>query len=160
MRNNGFTLMELMVTVLIIGVVVSISLMTSNGFIGKNKLNNAITSTKQLIQEAQSYAKTKSINMQVVFSSNGVTVQSEDGDSYNQYDFEDNVFYSPDNSTIDSEILTFNFKGSPLGSDGEIGTFTNSVNSITLCYSGDSSTCKYDKTILVAPLTGATSIEE
>ncbi|MGD9580210.1 MAG: prepilin-type N-terminal cleavage/methylation domain-containing protein [Vampirovibrionia bacterium] len=155
MNNRGFTLVELLVTIVIITIVVGISLITGGTFIAKNKLNNQVIAAKQIIQEAQNYAKTKSESIKVVFNTNSVSIQDLDSNEINRLDFEDNIYYDATSSTISSNQITFNFKGSPIGSNDEPTSFTASQNEITICYKrSTNSDCEFTKDISVMPITG------
>ncbi|MEW5820083.1 MAG: prepilin-type N-terminal cleavage/methylation domain-containing protein [Cyanobacteriota bacterium] len=160
MKKNGFTLLELLVTILIIGIVVGISTLPALTLVAKNKLNNAATSVKQMVQEAQSYATTKSTNINLIFSDSSISIQTEDGTDLNTYNFEDNIKFDSTNSGFDNNTLIFNYKGSPVDASGDSNSFSADDLKFTLCYhSSNNDTCKYSKTLYVAPITGTVKEE-
>jgi len=148
-KNSGFTALDLLITLLIIGVIVLIAIMPLLSFISKNKLKHNSIAASQVIQEAQNYARTKSKYVRVVFTQSSVMVPSSTS-YYTKYDFENNIFYSLSGTTVPNGIIYFNFKGMPVG-------ITSSTNKIRICYGASS--CQSYKTLVIAPVTGVVTVE-
>lgn len=161
MQNKGFTLIELLVTILIIGVVATIASIPALTLVQKNKLNNDVTATMQIIQEAQNYSTTRSTTVVLDFSDPAkVVFNNENGEEMNSYEYQSDIYYSSEDSTITSDIVTYNFKGSPLGADGEVTSFEEANGMIALCYRAPTATnCKYTKSIKIAPVTGVPTLD-
>jgi prepilin-type N-terminal cleavage/methylation domain-containing protein len=156
MKQRGFTLTELLVTVVIIGVIAGIASVPLMQFFAKTKLKNDAIAVGQILQEAQNHARSKSVDVQVIFSSSSVTVEREDtSEELNSFQFSDGVKYDTSNSGL--ATIVFDFKGSPMGSTygDDATTFTNANGKIVICYTDNNGNCVTSKTLYVKPLTGA-----
>ena len=84
-RPQGFTLIELMITLIIIGVVLSLGVMTLRGYIPKQRLLTSISAIENLMQRAQSEANARSYWTCIQFTKtdgilSGTIYADDDGD--------------------------------------------------------------------------------
>lgn len=155
MKNTGFTLTELLVTILIISIISIIAMNPLLSFLSKSKTKQNAISVEQFLQEARVTAKTKSEDIEVVFEDSKAEMVTPDGTVLNTLDLEDKIKYDTGQSTITGNTITFNFQGSPVGPDGKVNSFTESAGKIAICYySGSNNNCLYTKIITILPVTG------
>ena len=72
-HQSGFTLIELMVTVTIRAILVSIAVPAMTSFMNSNRLTNHTSALRQAIQYARSEAVSKNQNVSICASSDGTT---------------------------------------------------------------------------------------
>lgn len=146
-KNKGFTLAEMLITVLIIGIIAMLSIAPLMTFVAKTRLSHNAHIAAQIIQEAQNHARTKSKYIYVLFSRSNVKIPYSNLISY---DFESKVYYDSSGSTIPSSIVYFDYKGNTLN----IGSTTNKIK---ICYG--TSSCSIYKTLTITPVTGLVTIQ-
>lgn len=138
--NYGFTLIEMMITVFMIGILSAIVAPSWIGFVNVRRLNTAQDQVYRAIREAQSNAKRDKIAWQVSFQENNGIVQwavhptdstpiwnnlEQNIQIYkeqnNQGQCETNLYLGDESCPATSPWGTqFNYKGQPLKSDQQI----------------------------------------
>lgn len=155
MKKQGFTMMELLVAIVIIAIILVIASNPLFAFLSQTKTKQNAISLEQLMLQARSTAKTRSENIDVLFSTDKAEAVNSNGEVVNSVIFEDKIKYDATQSTISGNKITFNFQGSPLGADGEPSSFTEDSGKITICYYSETNeNCLYSKTITILPVTG------
>lgn len=160
--KQGFTLIELLITVLIIAILLGIASYPLLNFLSANRLKQNVIGAQQILQEARNYAITKSKNVDVIFTTSKVTAQTAGGTVLAEFDFENRVIFDTGNSALISDKITFNFKGSPLGDDGTVSSFSDESNGkIVMCFTSSSgNNCVRSKTMYILPVTGIVKVNE
>jgi prepilin-type N-terminal cleavage/methylation domain-containing protein len=165
MKHKGFSLLELLVTLVIIGVVVGVASIPLLQFLSKQKLQQSAIVVGQVIQEAQNYARSRSTQSRVVFSDTTATIEVKNPEltfsEVSQIQLDDNIAYDSTNSGLSNSTLYFSFKGAPLTDQtAEESDFTVQDGIIALCYyTGNPTNCNRTMTIQVTPLTGIVTAE-
>ena len=131
---DGFTLLEVIITVLIIGILFAISATTWTAFINQQRINQANQKIYSLLRETQSKAQKQNQSYTIDFRNEGNGLQyvikikdANDSDSKWQQLFDSQkdsielAFYSP-NSTNLAELKkqTFNYQGVPADPDLDV----------------------------------------
>lgn len=159
-KNIGFTLLELLVTIVVLGIVVLIASVPLLDFLARNKVKHNTIAVKQFLQEAQNYAKARSTEISVFFTDSQMTIETASGAQLNSLSFEENIKYDASSSGLTSDRLIYNFKGSPIiTSDAEPEDFQTDNGKITICYFGGDGDCNFSNTLFVNPLTGVVTTD-
>lgn len=165
MRKNykeGFTFLEAIITVVIIGVIALMGIPALLDQLKDFQVKTDISKVQQAVKEARSSAITRSSICKVDFSQANVNhgdeggliqVKNNSGTVLSEIYLSRNVLYDSSSSTIENDILSFDFKGQPITSTGVPADFTQSNNTVTISYY-KGSTPVASKSFRVIPVTG------
>lgn len=166
-KNKGFSLLELIITSVIIVVVSTIAISPLMDDVPEQKVRNDIILVEQAIKRAKSIAVRTSETVTVDFSSataayNGqggrILIKNSDGTVVEDYILDSNVFYNPEYSTIENNQIIFDYKGQPVDSSGTTSGFSTDSNTVIIsAYQGERNTA--NKTLMVRPFTGTVEID-
>ena len=105
-NNSGFTLLEMLVTAIIVGVIAAISLPNLLGLLNRNRINDAMGQIEGAFKEAQKQAIRTGKSCSITIDTNRVVNSATDGCLLNNRDLNDLVQLSSSRASI-----TFSSKG-------------------------------------------------
>ncbi len=165
-KNTGYSLMELMITVALIGIVSALAISPLLQDVPQHKVNNDIILVNQAIRTAKSTAIRTSETTTIDFSSadsaygskgGRILVRDNSGAIIKDFILNNGVLYNSTASTIASNKVIFNFKGQPVDSTGSTAGFDSSNNTVAVsAYNGTSAVAT--RILTVNPLTGSVEI--
>lgn len=161
-KTTGFTLLELLITILIIGLISSFAISSVLTQIPNFKVKEDIKSVEQALKKARSSAIKKSCiinaDFSKAFSNNGeeggiIEIKDTNGTLLDTVALSHNSLLNTSLSTIQNNIVSFDYRGQPVDSSGLVDGFNAANNKITISYYGGS-TPKFSASLIVLPMTG------
>ena len=160
--STGFTLFELLITVFIAGLISLLAISNVLSQIPNFKVKEDIKSVEQALKKARSSAIKKSCIINADFSkalnNNGenggiIEITEQDGTVLDSVTLNHNSLLNQSSSTIQNNIVAFDYRGQPLDSTGATDGFNNTNNGITISYY-DGSDPKFSESLTILPITG------
>lgn len=160
--HSGFTLLELLVTFVILGI---ISLLAINGTIQQIpdfKVKEDVETVEQALKIARSTAIKKSCIIEADFSkasgNNGenggiIEVKDQNGNIYESFVLNHNVYLNPSATTLENNVVDFDYRGTPIDNSGSAEGFDSSNNTVSISYY-DGYNIKVSKNLKILPMTG------
>lgn len=162
-QNNGFTLLELLITCIIIGIISLLSINSVMAQIPNFKVNEDIKNVEQVLKKTRSIAIKKSCTIKTDFSkafnNNGtdiggiIEIKDSNGNILDSISLNHNVYLNTASSTIQNNSVSFDYRGQPVDNAGSISNFNNTNNLITVSYYYGN-IIKASKSLKVLPMTG------
>lgn len=141
LNNKGFTLVELLATIVILAMIGVISFVSINGVIEQNKIKNCENLENSIKSAAKEYVSDKRYNNSFVSSVQDMKVllggrhlinnKNLSGDVYNPFDNEDNITNISDNSKKDKLFIQVFLKENYTAKDVDIYYDKNDDGSIS-----------------------------
>ena len=161
-KTTGFTLLELLITILIIGLISSLAVSSVLTQIPNFKVKEDIKSVEQALKKARSIAIKKSCIINADFSkalnNNGeeggvIEIKDTNGTVLDSVALNHNSLLNASLSTIQNNIVAFDYRGQPVDSNGLVDGFNATNNKITISYY-DRSSPKFSRSLIILPMTG------
>ncbi|OGH99919.1 MAG: hypothetical protein A2039_08770 [Candidatus Melainabacteria bacterium GWA2_34_9] len=161
-KHIGFTLLELLITVFIAGLISLLAINSVLSQIPNFKVKEDIKTVEQVLKKARSNAIKKSCVINADFSkalnNNGenggiIEITEQDGTVLDSVSLSRNSLLNPSSSTIQNNIVAFDYRGQPLDNTGVTDGFNNTNNRITISFYGGS-TPKFSESLTILPITG------
>lgn len=161
-KNTGFTLLELLITVLILGIISMLSISTVLSQVPGFKVKEDIKNVEQIIKKARSSAIKKSCTINADFSkaltNNGenggiIEIKEQDGTVLDSVTLSHNILINTALTNIQNNNIAFDYRGQPLDNTGSSDGFDNTNNKVTISYY-DGTTAKSTESLTVLPMTG------
>ncbi|OGI00619.1 MAG: hypothetical protein A2Y25_04505 [Candidatus Melainabacteria bacterium GWF2_37_15] len=168
MMNNkkGFSLLELMVTVVLIGIVSTLAISTVFRDLPAHQAKNGIITVEQALKTAKSIAakisETVTVDFALASSNNGdkggiIQLKDSTGAVITIFALNKNVQYNAGSSTIVNNKVIFDFRGQPVDATGDVSGFDTTCNTIAISYKDNGVLAS--ETIRVNPLTGSVDVD-
>jgi len=150
--STGFTLFELLITVFIAGLISLLAISNVLSQIPNFKVKEDIKTVEQALKKARSSAIKKALNNN---GENGgiIEITEQDGTVLDSVTLNHNSLLNQSSSTIQNNIIAFDYRGQPLDSTGATDGFNNTNNGITISYY-DGSDPKFSESLTILPITG------
>ena len=103
-NSQGFTLLETMMTIIVIGILSAIAAPSFLGMLNRNRVNSALNDIQGALQQAQREAMRKSISCKVNLDSNTVTSDSSNSS---------NCLVTGNRTLPDGVVMVTNISGTP-----------------------------------------------
>jgi len=161
-KHIGFTLFELLITVFVAGLISLLAMSSILSQIPNFKVKEDIKSVEQALKKARSSAIKKSCIINADFSkalnNNGenggiIEITEADGTVLDSVTLSHNSLLNTSSSTIQNNIVAFDYRGQPLDSAGTVDGFNNTNNNITISYY-DGTNPIFSESLTVLPMTG------
>lgn len=161
-KRKGFTILELIIASVILGVVATMAISPVFGDLPEHKVNNDIITVEQALKMTKSEAtKTSSLiitDFAQAASNNGDTggliqVKDSDGTVLRSFSMNKNVLYNSGASTIANNQVRFDYKGQPVDKFDGVRGFEESSNTISISFYNKQGAAA-TKSLEVQPVTG------
>ena len=166
-KHKGFSLVELIIATIVVGVVASMAMAPVFGDLPEHKVKNDIITVEQALKIAKSEAAKTSDTVTADFalaaSNNGehgglIQIKASDGVVLTSFSLNKSVLYNSGASTIANNQVRFDYRGQPIDSLGDVSGFTTAANTIAISFH-DKHGIAATETLKVQPLTGNIKID-
>ncbi len=139
--HKGFSLLELIIISVIIAVISTMAISGIMGDIPQHKIKNDLITVEQALKTAMSTAIKTSGTITADFngaaqgSSLGIIeIKNSDGNILDSFALNENIFYNPSDSSVENNMIKFDFKGRPVDSSGTTEGFDYAVNKVSISF--------------------------
>ena len=164
MKNKkAFTLLEGLVTLTIISVMVLITIPNLLPLIKSFNVKANLLTLEQAVNETRSLAIKKSGTVYLDFAqataNNGdngglLEIKQNDGTLITQIYLEENILYNATGSTIDGNVVRFDFQRQPVDATGDPDGFTTGNNTVSIAFYSGGGNALVSKSLTISPITG------
>ena len=135
-KDNGFTLTEMLVTLIVAGILAAISAPSLVGLLNRNQINEAQRQVESAIKEAQRQAIRRGRSCSVVINTASKTISSPDsGCLLSQRDVGENTLVGGDKVSLkaNSSPLTINFTNKGVTDSNAVIVIESTLNNTKKC---------------------------